>query len=188
VAAAITSWSMVVTATMFNLGQWHDFFVMTGGGAAALTGLVFVAMTLNLASITQDATHRYRAIGTLAGFVAIFAICALALMGGQGHRAVGIEWLVVASVAAVIYVYGYVQAMRSGSSSAGLGAGRLVAGTACYVAEIAGAILLTAGRVAGLYVASVAMVVYLAFSVSGAWLLIVGVVLDQARAGTGSTD
>lgn len=177
-----------MTAMVFNLGQWHDFFVMVGGGAAALTGLVFVAMTLNLASITQDATHRYRAIGTLAGFVAIFAICALALMGGQGHQAVGIEWLVVATGAAVIYVHGYVQAMRSGGSSAGLGASRLVTGTACYVAEIAGAILLTAGQVAGPYVASVAMVAYLAFSVSGAWLLIIGVYRDQASAGTRSAD
>ena len=39
-------------------------FVMVGGGAAALTGLVFVAMSLNLAMIAQDATHRFRAIGT----------------------------------------------------------------------------------------------------------------------------
>jgi hypothetical protein len=179
---------MVVTAMVFDLGQWDDFFVMVGGGAAALTGLVFVAMTLNLASITQDATHRYRAIGTLAGFVAIFVICALALMGGQGRRGVGIEWLVVAAIAAVIYVYGYVRATRSGGSSAGLGAIRLVGGTACYVAEIAGAILLTAGQVAGLYVASVAMVAYVAFSVSGAWLLIIGVYRDQVSAGTPSTD
>jgi hypothetical protein len=109
-------------------------------------------------------------------------------MGGQGHQAVGIEWLVVATGAAVIYVYGYVQAMRSGGSSAGLGASRLVSGTACYVAEIAGAILMTAGQVAGLYVASVAMIVYLAFSVSGAWLLIIGVYRDQVSAGIRSTD
>jgi hypothetical protein len=27
---------------------WHDFFVMVGGRAAVLSGLVFVAMTLNL--------------------------------------------------------------------------------------------------------------------------------------------
>lgn len=57
-----------MTATVFNLGQWPDFFFMVGGGAAALTGLAFVAMTLNLASITQDAIHRHRAIGTAGGF------------------------------------------------------------------------------------------------------------------------
>jgi hypothetical protein len=27
---------------------WHEFFVMVGGGSAALTGLVVVAMSLHL--------------------------------------------------------------------------------------------------------------------------------------------
>jgi hypothetical protein len=76
---------------VYQADQWREFFVMVGGGAAALTGLVFVAMSLNLESITRDATHRYRAIGTLAGFAAAFAICALALMGGQDGLAVGLE-------------------------------------------------------------------------------------------------
>jgi hypothetical protein len=38
-----------------------------------------------------------------------------------------------------------------------------------------GAVLLITGHVAGVYVAAVAMVVLLAFMISGAWLLIVGV-------------
>src|SRR5213076_560033 len=73
----------------FDAASWHDFFIMVGGGAAALTGLVFVAMSLNVAVIAQDPTHRYRAIGTLTGFTAAFVICSLAVMGGQDHRAVG---------------------------------------------------------------------------------------------------
>jgi len=48
---------------IYRPDQWHDFFMMVGGGTAALTGLVFVAMSLNLRVIDQDATHRYRAIG-----------------------------------------------------------------------------------------------------------------------------
>src|SRR6266581_765007 len=67
---------------VFRPDQWHDFFIMVGGGAAALTGLVFVAMSLNVAVIAQDPTHRYRAIGTLTGFTAAFVICSLAVMGG----------------------------------------------------------------------------------------------------------
>ena len=69
------------------------------GGAAVLTGLVFVAMSLNVSVITQDATHRYRAIGTLTGITAAFVICSLALMGGQDHYSVGIEWMVVPAFA-----------------------------------------------------------------------------------------
>jgi hypothetical protein len=33
---------------MYNAAAWHDYFMMVGGGAAALTGLVFVAMSLHL--------------------------------------------------------------------------------------------------------------------------------------------
>ncbi len=36
--------------------SWHDYFITVGGGAAALTGLVFVAMTLHLEDITKDRT------------------------------------------------------------------------------------------------------------------------------------
>jgi hypothetical protein len=118
--------------------------------------------------IAQDPTHRYRAIGTLTGFTAAFVICSLAIMGGQDHRAVGTEWLVVAAaVAGAVYVYGYVQAIRVGESSVGLRMTRLVGGTGCYVAEIVGAALLIAGQIAGLYVAAAAMIVLLAFMISG---------------------
>jgi hypothetical protein len=146
-----------------------------------LTGLVFVAMSLNLRVIDQDATHRYRAIGTLTGFMAIFITCALVLMGGQNHKAVGVEWLVVAGVAGVIHVNGYVRAMRGGESSLGLGPDRLVVGTACYVAEVVGAIVLLCGTIAGLYLAAIAMTFLVAFMTSGAWLLIVGVHREVRR-------
>jgi hypothetical protein len=165
----------------YHPDQWHDFFVTVGGGAAALTGLVFVAMSLNLGVIAADATHRYRAIGTLAGFTAAFVICALAVMGGQNHVAVGIEWALVAGIAAFVYLYGYLQATRTGASSVGLKLNRVVSSTACYAAEIAGAIVLSLGYVAGLYVAAVAMVIMLTYMISGAWLLIVGASDYQPR-------
>jgi hypothetical protein len=58
-------------------------FVMVGGAAAVLTGLVFVAMSFNARVVVEDATHRYRAVGTLTGMTAAFVICALALLGKQ---------------------------------------------------------------------------------------------------------
>jgi hypothetical protein len=160
---------------IYHPEEWHDYFIVVGGAAAALTGLVFVAMSLNPATISQDPTHRHRAVGTLAGFSAIFVICGLTLMGGQDHRGVGAEWLGVAVVDAAIYVYGYVQALRIGRSSVGLGSGRLVVGTALHLVEIIGAGLIVAGYVEGLYVAAVAMIALLVYMISGAWLLIMGV-------------
>lgn len=77
---------MVAALDVYRPDEWHDFFVMVGGSAAVLTGLVFVAMSLNVNVIAEDATHRYRAIGTLTGITATFVICALALMGGQDQQ------------------------------------------------------------------------------------------------------
>jgi hypothetical protein len=171
----------VLAADVFSRAVWHDYFVMVGGGSAALTGLVFVAMSMNVKEITQDATHLYRAIGTLAGFTAAFTVCGLALVGRPNHVVLGVEWLLVALVAGGIYVHGYVGAIRGGGSSEGLKLNRLVGGTACYAAEAIGAALLIAGYIAGLYVAAIAMVVFFSFMISGAWLLIVGVHRDTSN-------
>ena len=138
-------------------------------------------MSLNPGVIAQDATHRHRAVGTLSGFTAIFVICALGVMGGQDHRAVGLEWFVVAALATVVYVHGYIQAIRLGGSSAGLRSFRLIGGTALHAVEIAAAALLLAGYVAGLYLAAISMVGLLAYMISGAWLLIMGVSEQPSR-------
>jgi hypothetical protein len=158
---------------IYHPDQWHDFFITVGGGAAALAGLVFVAMSINLDTIVKDPTHRYRAIGTLAGFTAVFMICSLALMGSQNHFTVGIEWLIISSIAGVIYVNGYIQAIRTGGSPAGLSTPRLSFGTVGYLVEITGSIILISNHIWGLYLAAVAMVLNFGFMISGAWLLIV---------------
>jgi hypothetical protein len=165
----------MITVDAYQPELWHDFFVMVGGGAAALAGLVFVAMSMNLDVIARDATHRYRAIGTLTGFTAVFVTCALVLMGGQNYQAAGIEWLIVSVIATVIHVNGYMRAINIGRSSVGLGLNRLVVGTALYTAEVIGALMLALGYFAGVYVAAVSMIGLLAFMITGAWLLLMGV-------------
>jgi hypothetical protein len=152
---------------------------MVGGGAAALAGLVFIAMSINLSIITRDATHKNRAIATLTGFTSVFMICAFAVIGNQNYQWVGIEWLVISIVPTITYIRVYVQATKIGRSSVGLSIGRFIIGTSCYVAQIVGSALLISGYVAGLYVASVAMVLSFAFFISAAWLLITGIRENQ---------
>jgi hypothetical protein len=163
-----------------GIDQWNNFFVMVGGGAAALAGLVFIAMSINLSIITRDATHKNRAIATMTGFTAVFMICAFALIGNQNYQWIGVEWLVVSLVPTITYVRVYVRARKVGRSSVGLSIRRFIAGATCYVAQIVGSILLICGHVAGLYVASGAMVLSFAFFISGAWLLITGIQENQA--------
>jgi hypothetical protein len=164
------------------LDQWNNFFLMVGGGAAALAGLIFVAMSINPEVIIQNTTHKNRAINMLTGFSAVFMACSFALIGRQYLAALGVEWLFLWLGATVIFIRGYVVAIRSGESSIGLNIPRLAGGTICYLAEVAGAILIILGYDAGFYISAIATVILFAFLISGAWLLIIGVYEDQTKA------
>ena len=162
--------------------QWNNFFVMVGGGAAALAGLIFVAMSINHEIIIRNTTHRNRAINMLTGFTAIFMASSLALIGNQSLGVLGFEWLVLWLIATFIFIRGYVIAIRSGMSSIGLNTPRLAGGTICYVIEVVGAIFLILGyNSSGLYIAAIAIIILFAFLISGAWLLMIGIYEDRAK-------
>ena len=166
----------MTTPEIYNPDQWSNFFVLVGTGAAALTGLVFVAVTINLRGVVEDATHRYRAINMLTGFTSVFVISALSLMGHQTSRTLGAEWLIVSLLAATINTNGYIQAFRLKSSLYALSRFRMAGGSACYLGQIVGSVLLLAGVRAALYIGATALIVNFGFLVSGSWLLIVGTV------------
>ena len=160
----------VVVTDLYRPEQWSNFFLLVGTGAITLTGLVFVAMSLNLRAIVGDATHRYRAINTLTGLALIFMRCALVLMGGQNHRAIGAELFVVCGLSAVVFVKGYLRALRT---SDGLRFSRIVGGSLVHAAEMIGALLFFFGLLAGLYIAAIALVANTCYMVTAAWLLVV---------------
>src|SRR5450755_277538 len=151
--------------------QWTDFFVLVGTGAVTLTGLVFVAMSLNIKVIAVDATHRNRAINTLSGLALVFMRCALVLMGGQNHRAIGAELLVVCGISAGIFIKGYTKALKM---SKGLRLSRIVGGSLVHLAEMIGAALFFFGHISGLYIAAIAIVSNTCYMITAAWLLVIG--------------
>jgi hypothetical protein len=155
--------------------QWHDFFFMVGGGAAALTGLVVVAMSLHLDAIAGDPVLRHRARSILTGLTAVFMRCALVLMGGQGARAVAVELFVVCAVITAAGVASYRQVARGAERVPRASAYRTAGSITCYIVEMAGAAVLFAGSSRGLYVVAVAMVANFFFMISGSWLLLVGI-------------
>jgi len=162
---------------VYDPEQWNNFFVLVGSGSAALTGLVFVAITINLKGVAKDATHRYRAINMLSGFTSILVVSSLALMGHQTYRTLGIEWLIVSVLAVAINTNGYIQAFRlDGSSRYALSYVRMIGGSACYLGQIIGSVMLLSGSGTGAYVGAIALIITFCYLISGSWLLIVGTV------------
>jgi hypothetical protein len=179
---------------MFDAPVWRDYFVMVGGGAAALTGLVFVAMSLHLSDIVSNPAHRHRARTILTALTDVFVRCGLVLMGGQSVHAVGVELFVVLAGVEVVVLRSLTQALRDsgatqpggpvrGLSQALRGSGgaqhgvlfRTLGYAACLVIEQTGAAILFFGHTWGLYAVGVGMMASFLFIVSGAWLLLVAV-------------
>jgi hypothetical protein len=156
---------------------WHDYFVMVGGGSAALTGLVFVAMTLHLQEIVADPVQRHRARTILAGLTAVFIRCALVLMGGQNAQAIAIELFGVLLVVEYLLFTSIRQAARSADQAV---LWRTIGSFACLLFEQAGAVVLFVGNPWGLYVVGIGMMSSFIFMVTGAWLLLVGVGQEEA--------
>jgi hypothetical protein len=163
---------------VYDPGAWRDYFVMVGGGAAALTGLVFVAMTLHLEDIVHHPVHRHRARTILTGFTAVFLRCGLVLMGAQSRQAVAIEIIGVLVVVEVVLYRSLADAIRTSDRGVLL---RGVGSFACLVLEQVGAAILFAGGAWGLYIVAVGMLSSFVFMVTGAWLLLVGVGATEAK-------
>jgi hypothetical protein len=163
---------------MYDPAAWRDYFVMVGGGAAALTGLVFVAMTLHLQDIVNHPVHRHRARTILTGLTAVFLRCGLVLMAGQTRQAVAVELIVVLIAVEVVLFRSTREAFHAADTRVLL---RALGSFACLVIEQLGAAALFLGATWGLYIVGLGMMASFVFMVSGAWLLLVGV--ESAQAG-----
>lgn len=73
---------------------WSDFFVATAGAAAALAGLLFVAVSINLSQILEYKGLPERALETLTMLLSVLIVSLLSLAPGLSNRTLGIMLLV----------------------------------------------------------------------------------------------
>jgi hypothetical protein len=83
--------------TAYDPGQWSELFVAAAGASAALAGLVFVAVSINIERILQFEGLPERALETVLLLVSVLLVSIVGLVPGQGHVALGIELLVVST-------------------------------------------------------------------------------------------
>jgi hypothetical protein len=85
-------------------GVWHDFGVTIGGLAGALTGLLFVAVSIKSDTLAKSRSLRSRAAQTLVLFMTS-ALAAIVLVAPQPRDALGGELVALAAVSgATLYV------------------------------------------------------------------------------------
>lgn len=82
--------------------EWTNFFVLIGGAAATLTGLIFVGISINLNRIISIPKLPSRASQALILLVTVLLICALCLVPNQAASLLGSEFLVTGIVVWIV--------------------------------------------------------------------------------------
>jgi hypothetical protein len=80
-------------STAYAVGDWTDLFVASAGASAALTGLLFVAVSVNIEDILKNPGLPARALQTLLLLLGAVVVSLVGLIPGQSTTALGIELL-----------------------------------------------------------------------------------------------
>lgn len=157
------------------LGAWHDFNVSVVTASAGLLGLLFVALSLHMRtlSLARNAELRSVARTVFLGYVVPLGFGFLALMP-QELAAFGVELVVLIAVAVVPFA----TAARNGLRATGVGYDRrltvaqFLAGMALIAIAIAAAFAIVGGDERALFVLGGLTVLSLLWGVFNTWELI----------------
>ena len=167
--------------TAYDASAWSDLFVAAAGASAALAGLLFVAVSINIDRILSSEGLPDRALQVLLQLLALVVVSLLALAPGQAPATLGIELLVVGLPLAVISFVLVGRALRAGAVAEGIDAARferaalprqliVAAGTMPFIPAGLSMIAESGG---GLYWVLAGLVLGLIGAVLNAWVLLV---------------
>jgi hypothetical protein len=159
--------------TAYDAGEWTDFFVAGAGASAALAGLVFVAVSINVERILRFQGLPERALATVMLLLSVVLVSLVALIPGQSRAALAAELLGLGLAFTVLIL------RLTSRSAAGRDAQRvhavvhwLVVGLGT-VPVVLGAVSLLAEAGGGLYWVAVGIVLATSGAVANAWVLLV---------------
>jgi modulator of FtsH protease len=160
-------------STAYDPSQWSDLFVATAGASAALAGLVFVAVSINIERILKFKGLPERALETVLLLLGVLLVSVVGLIPGQDNVALGAELLGVSLVlGAVIARLPTSHEARVSEPRAWLW-GRWSVRAAGTMPFVVGGISVLAGSGGGLYWIVAGIVFALVGAVTNAWVLLV---------------
>ncbi len=80
------------------MAEWSNFFVAEAGASAALAGLIFVGISINLNDLMRFPHLLLHAAGALTLLLVVLATSSLLLAPGQSLHTIGVELLLLGTV------------------------------------------------------------------------------------------
>jgi modulator of FtsH protease len=164
----------------YQFARWHDFFLAAAGAAAALTGLLFVGLSLHIRYIASNSVYRNMARGSLIGLVTVLVISLIALVS-QSDRSAGIELALVGA----LYVFGegayelVTYGRRSDRRVARMTVVRSGIGHLLALVAIAGSLGVVFKVGPGLYAVAFISITIMVWNLWNAWELLIGVADEE---------
>jgi hypothetical protein len=158
--------------TAYSPGEWETFAVGLTTASGALTGLVFVAVSVRVSEVLADSFHRRRAESAFVILLSTLTASLLLLIPRQGRVAVGVEVLAIGTVLVyrAVHTWPLVRASLRREAEISYAVGTLSHLLLCW-----GAIALLARTAGGLYVIAGALVLELVRVLSDIWVLFSGI-------------
>lgn len=154
------------------MAEWTDFFIAAAGASAALAGLIFVAVSINLARILEFPRLPWRVAEALVALLSVLFISMAALSGGQSLRAAGAEIVVLATATWLAQTVFLVITLRDPQQRRSV-AVRIPLNQAPPVTFLVGGVLLCAGQGGGLDWFLPATLLSFTAGIFGAWILLI---------------
>ncbi len=147
---------------------WNDFYVAQVGASAALVGLLFVAVSINLERILSGPNLPDRALVALSLLLGILVMSSLMLMPDQAGAAIGVEALVIGVVLASADLR-----LRPPGGDAKARINLILLGVAVLPYAVGGIIVLAGDLELGLYFIAASIVLSFLKAILDAWVLMV---------------
>jgi modulator of FtsH protease len=158
----------------YDPAAWSDFAVAVAGAAAALSGLLFVAVSINIQRILSFAHLPARAGQTLIMLIAPLVVSTLVLVPGQPRGALAAE--LIAGGGLLGAALGWLNRPSTKSAEetrAGWFAGRFLPSLATAVLLVIAGVTLIAAAGGGLYWIAPAVLIAFLGGLGNAWVLLV---------------
>lgn len=160
--------------TAYDASEWHDLFVASAGASAALLGLLFVAVSINLERILGFEGLPGRALEALMQLTCVLLVSFAGLVPGQGHLALSLELLlIVAVIAAIVTRQPVLATDEAGRERASWKATRWTVRLAGLGAMAIAGLGLALEAGGGLYWLAAGIALATVAAIAGAWVLLV---------------